>query len=157
MVQCFQAGVVFGGMGGNGVAVKKTPSGWSPPVAIGVVKGDFGILIGAQHLDIVMVFADLAHFEQFVAEGSYFSASADGTAGDATGATHASGPPVKWFVNAGGLYGGASLGGLGVIFKKNANAVAYGAEATANEILDGKYPQPPGGIDLSNKLDAASK
>ena len=58
ILKCFQAGVVFGWMGGNGVAVKKLPGGWSAPIAIGVVKGDFGALIGAQHLDIVMVFND---------------------------------------------------------------------------------------------------
>ncbi len=157
LVECFQMGVVFGGMGGNGVAVKKLASGWSPPVAIGVVKGDFGALIGAQHLDIVMVFEDATRFEQFVAGSSYFSAGADGTAANATGNTQASGPPVKMYVTAGGLYGGASIGGLGVIFKKDANAVAYGAEATPQDILDGKYPQPPGGIDLGQKLDTAAR
>ncbi len=154
LLKCFQAGVVFGWMGGNGVAVKKLPSGWSPPVAIGVVKGDFGALIGAQHLDIVMVFNDAAAFDKFIESGSYFYAGAQGTAAAETGGTQASGPPVKTYAHADGLYGGASIGGLGILIKEKVNAGAYGPDATVVDILNGKFPQPPGGIELSKKLDS---
>lgn len=156
MLQCFQAGVVFGGMGGNGVVVKKLESGWSPPVAIGIVQGDFGPLIGAQHMNLVMVFEDTLTFDKFIADGQYFCAGAGGTAGSAHGATEASGPPVKLYAQAAGLYGGASIGGVGIIFKEKANAAGYGAEAQVIDILNGKFPQPPGGVELSKKLDAAA-
>ncbi len=156
LVKCFQAGVVFGVMGGNGVAVKKLPSGWSPPVAIGVVKGDFGALIGAQHLDIVMVFSDAAAFDKLITDGSYFYAGAQGTAATATGETQAAGAPVKTYVRAAGLYGGASIGGLGVTMKEKINAAAYGADSTPVDILNGKFPQPPGGIELAKKLESGT-
>lgn len=154
ILKCFQAGVVFGWMGGNGVAVKKLPGGWSSPVAIGVVKGDFGILIGAQHLDVVMVFQDSATFDKFIESGSYFYAGAQGTAATNTGTTQASGPPVKTYAHAAGLYGGASIGGLGILIKEKTNEAAYGADATPVDILNGKFPQPPGGMELSKKLDS---
>jgi len=156
LLECFQMGVVFGGMGGNGVAVKRLASGWSPPVAIGIVKGDFGALIGAQHIDLVMVFQDAAAFEQFVTDGSYFWAGADGTAGNATGNTQASGPPVKVYMTAGGIYAGASIGGVGIILKSDANTAGYGAEAAPVDILNGKFAQPAGGTELARKLEAAS-
>ncbi len=152
LVKCFQAGVVFGMMGGNGVAVKRLPSGWSPPVAIGIVKGDFGALIGAQHLDVVMVFSDATAFDEFISTGRYFYAGAQGTAATNTGETQAAGAPVKTYVRAAGLYGAASIGGLGVTFKEKVNAAAYGADATVVDILNGKFPQPPGGIELAKKL-----
>ncbi|MSR70001.1 MAG: hypothetical protein EXS17_06630 [Phycisphaerales bacterium] len=156
LVKCFQAGVVFGMMGGSGVAVKKLPSGWSSPVAIGVVKGDFGALIGAQYLDIVMVFSDAAAFDKFITDGSYFCAGAEGTAATNTVSTRAAGAPVKSYVRAAGLYGAASIGGLGVTFKEKANAAAYGADATVVDILNGKFPQPPGGIELSKQLESGT-
>ncbi|MSQ89969.1 MAG: hypothetical protein EXS01_01045 [Phycisphaerales bacterium] len=156
LVKCFQAGVVFGMMGGNGVVVKKLPAGWSPPVAIGIVKGDFGALIGAQHLDIAMVFSDAAAFDEFIANGSYFYAGAQGTAVTATGQTQAAGAPVKTFVRAAGLYGGASIGGFGITFKQKTNESSYGAGATFVDILNGKFPQPAGGIELSKRLSGGS-
>lgn len=156
MLKCFQAGVVFGMMGGNGVVVKKLPAGWSPPAAVGLVKGDFGALIGAQSLDIVMVFSDAVAFDDFVANGSYFYAGAQGTAATATGETTAAGAPVKTFVRAVGLYGGASIGGMGIDFKEKTNADAYGADATFVDILNGKFPQPPGGMELAKKLNSGT-
>jgi lipid-binding SYLF domain-containing protein len=142
-------------MGGNGVAVKKLPSGWSAPIAIGVVKGDFGALIGAQHLDIVMVFNDATAFDKFIESGSYFYAGAQGTAATTTATNQASGPPVKSYAHAAGLYGGASIGGLGILIKEKTNEAAYGVDANPVDILNGKFPQPPGGIELSKKLDSA--
>ncbi len=154
MLKCFQAGVVFGWMGGNGVVVKKLPSGWSPPAAIGVVKGDFGALVGAQHLDVVMVFNDAAAFDKFISDGSYFYAGAQGTAVTNTGLTTASGPPVSTYVHAAGLYGGASIGGMGILLKDEINHGAYGTGASIVDILNGKFPQPPGGVALAKRLDS---
>ena len=156
LVKCFQGGVVIGMMGGEGVVIKKLSSGWSPPVAIGIVKGDFGALIGAQHLDIVMVFSDAAVFDKFTTDGSYFYAGAQGTALTSTGETKAAGAPVKTYVRAAGLYGAASIGGLGITFSEKTNANAYGADATVVDILNGKFPQPPGGIELSKKLQSGT-
>jgi len=153
ILKCFQAGVGLGWMGGNGVAMKRLPSGWSAPIAIGVIKGDIGVLIGAQHLDIVMVFQDAAAFDKFVESGSYFYAGAQGTAAASSGNTQASGPPPKTYVHAAGLYGAVSIGGLGILIKDKVNASSYGADATPVDILNGKFPQPPGGIELSKRLD----
>lgn len=154
MLKCFQAGVVLGWMGGNGVVVKKLPSGWSPPAAIGLVKGDFGALIGAQQIDIVMVFNDATTFDKFLTDGSYFYAGAQGTAAANTGISTASGPPVTTYIYAAGLYGGASIGGMGILLKDEINGEAYGAGATVLDILNGRFPQPPGGLELAKRLDS---
>ncbi|MFM7480857.1 MAG: lipid-binding SYLF domain-containing protein [Planctomycetota bacterium] len=155
-LRCFQAGVVLGWMGGNGVAMKRLPSGWSPPVAIGVVKGDFGPLIGAQHVDIVMVFNDPATFDKFMESGSYFYAGAQGTAAATTGTTQASGPTVKTYISAGGIYAGASIGGMGILIKDAVNTKTYGDGATTTDILNGKYQMPPGGMEFASKLEGKS-
>lgn len=152
-IRCFQAGVVLGWLGGNGVAMKRLPSGWSAPVAIGLVKGDFGPLVGAQHVNIVMVFNDPATFDKFIEAGSYFWAGAQGTAAATSGVTEASGPTVKTYIDAAGLYAGASIGGMGVLIKDKVNTKTYGEGATPADILNGKFPMPPGGIDLAQKLD----
>jgi len=154
-LRCFQAGVVLGWMGGNGVATKRLPSGWSPPLAIGIIKGDFGPLVGAQHVDIVLVFNDPATFDKFIESGSYFYAGAQGTAAATTGTAQASGPTVKTYISAAGLYGGASIGGLGILIKDEVNMKTYGDGATPSDILNGKYPMPPGGMEFAKKLNGS--
>lgn len=65
-----------------------------------------------------MVFNDATAFDKFIESGSYFYAGAQGTAATTTGTNQASGPPVKSYAHAAGLYGGASIGGLGILIKE---------------------------------------
>ncbi|MBU3729401.1 MAG: lipid-binding SYLF domain-containing protein, partial [Phycisphaerales bacterium] len=122
LIKAFNAGVVFGAMGGDGILVKRLETGWSPPLAIGIFQGTFGAQIGAEGVDIVFVFQDAQSLADFVHKGVFFYAGASGTAADATGQAVASGPPVKAYISAGGLYGGATIGGCGITIDKDANA-----------------------------------
>lgn len=152
MLKAFNAGVVLGATGGDGIVVKRLESGWSPPLAIGLFQGTFGAQIGAEGLDIVFVFNDAQSLADFVHKGVFFYAGASGTAGGATGQTVASGPPVKAYVSAGGLFGGATIGGCGITINKEANAQAYGAGWTVEDVISGKVPNPPGGVLVGDTL-----
>jgi lipid-binding SYLF domain-containing protein len=152
LIKAFNAGVVFGAMGGDGILVKRLETGWSPPLAIGIFQGTFGAQIGAEGVDIVFVFKDAQSLADFVHKGVFFYAGASGTAAAATGQTVASGPPVKAYVSAGGLYGGATIGGCGVTIDKEANAQAYGESWTVEDVISGKVATPPGGVLVSDTL-----
>ena len=152
LIKAFNAGVVFGAMGGDGILVKRLETGWSPPLAIGIFQGTFGAQIGAEGVDIVFVFQDAQSLADFVHKGVFFYAGASGTAADATGQSVASGPPVKAYISAGGLYGGATIGGCGITIDKDANAKAYGEGWTVEDVISGKFPTPPGGVLVSDTL-----
>ena len=152
LIKAFNAGVVIGAMGGDGILVKRLESGWSPPLAIGIFQGTFGAQVGAEGVDIVFLFKDAQSLADFVHKGVFFYAGASGTAADATGQTVASGPPVKAYVSAGGLYGGATIGGCGITIDRDANAKAYGDNWTVEDVISGKVPTPPGGVLVSETL-----
>ena len=152
LIKAFNAGVVFGAMGGDGILVKRLDSGWSPPLAIGIFQGTFGAQIGAEGVDIVFVFKDAQSLADFVHKGVFFYAGASGTAADATGQSVASGPPVKAYVSDGGLYGGATIGGCGITINREANAKAYGDSWTVEDVISGKVATPPGGVLVSETL-----
>ena len=152
LIKAFNAGVVFGAMGGDGILVKRLETGWSPPLAIGIFQGTFGAQIGAEGVDIVFVFKDAQSLADFVHKGVFFYAGASGTAANATGQTVASGPPVQAYVSAGGLYGGATIGGCGITIDREANAKAYGENWTVEDVISGKVATPPGGVLVSETL-----
>lgn len=51
-----KAGFIFGGRGGRGVVSCRTPQGWSAPAYLNLGGGSFGLQIGAQSTDFVMLF-----------------------------------------------------------------------------------------------------
>jgi SH3 domain-containing YSC84-like protein 1 len=53
-----QAGLGVGGRFGFGVASCRTANGWSVPVFVGLKGGSFGLQIGGQSADVVLVFVN---------------------------------------------------------------------------------------------------
>jgi lipid-binding SYLF domain-containing protein len=52
-----KAGFIFGGEAGGGVLVSRLPNGtWSPPAFISIAGASFGLQIGGEARDIVLVF-----------------------------------------------------------------------------------------------------
>src|SRR5581483_2249522 len=50
-----KGGFIVGGSYGNGVASCRTPKGWSAPAFFRVEGGSFGLQIGGQAVDLVMI------------------------------------------------------------------------------------------------------
>ncbi|HWG53033.1 MAG TPA: lipid-binding SYLF domain-containing protein [Gemmatimonadaceae bacterium] len=53
-----QAGFGVGGRAGFGLVSCRTPTGWSMPSYVGLKGGSFGLQIGAQSADIVLIFVN---------------------------------------------------------------------------------------------------
>jgi SH3 domain-containing YSC84-like protein 1 len=51
----FNGGFIFGARYGKGVATCRTESGWSPPVPLQVAGGSWGLQIGGEAVDLVMI------------------------------------------------------------------------------------------------------
>src|SRR5262245_31660683 len=54
--QVLKAGFIVGGRGGRGVASCRVENGWSDPAYFDLKGGSFGLQIGAQSTDFVLVF-----------------------------------------------------------------------------------------------------
>ena len=54
--QVLKAGFIFGGRGGRGVASCRVDNGWSDPAYFDLKGGSFGLQIGAQATDFVLLF-----------------------------------------------------------------------------------------------------
>lgn len=151
-----QAGLVISGAGGEGLLLRRTATGWSAPCAIKVEGFGVGLTIGGEGRSVVIVFSNDAALDQFVADGSYFLAQAQGAFGDSYSRT--SDPVQKhdqvrvWAV-AGGIYGTCALGSIGFKMDHEANVAAYGADITEWDILDGKATAPVGHSALASRID----
>jgi len=53
--QLDQGGFIFGGKHGRGVASCRTPEGWSAPAFVSVGGGSWGLQIGVEGVDLVML------------------------------------------------------------------------------------------------------
>jgi len=54
--QVIKAGFIVGGRGGRGVASCRTKTGWSGPIFLNMGGGSFGLQIGAQATDFILLF-----------------------------------------------------------------------------------------------------
>ena len=151
-----QAGLVVSGAGGSGLLLRRTATGWSAPCTIEVQGFGVGLTLGGEGRSLVIVFSSDATLDQFVADGDYFLAQAQGTFGEAYGRTA---DPVQKrdqvhvYAVAGGVYATAALGSIGFKMDHDANVAAYGADVTEWDILDGKVSPPAGQSALVSRID----
>src|SRR6267142_2610087 len=72
-------GFVFGGRYGKGVASCRTPKGWSSPAFFTIGGGSFGLQIGAEAVDLVMLIMNKDGMKNLLS--SNFKLGADASAG----------------------------------------------------------------------------
>ena len=70
-----KGGFIFGGKHGRGVASCRTPEGWSAPAFVSVGGGSWGLQIGAEGVDLVMVIQNEKGMQQLLS--SKFTLGAD--------------------------------------------------------------------------------
>src|ERR687888_1357703 len=143
-----KAGFGFSGRGGSGVVVARTGNGWSGPSAIGTGGAGFGLQIGAQVTEFVMILNTDAAVQAFsrdvnVTLGGDISVAA-GTIGRNAEAAITPVAAIYTYSRSQGLFAGVSLEGTVIGTRNDANAEYYGRRATPEEILSGKVPPPPG-------------
>ncbi len=124
-----RAGFIFGGELGQGVLVTRTPDGsWSPPAFISVAGGSFGLQIGGEARDIVLVF-NTARSVDFIENGRLkLGGDASVTAGPvgAGFAITSDIPEVYSYVRSFGAFIGATVAGSVLSFDFDANRDFYG-------------------------------
>ena len=151
-----KAGFIFSGKGGQGVVVVRTGHGWSGPSFIATGGGGWGLQIGAQVTDFVIVLNNDRAVQAFarggnVTIGADLSAAAGPVGRTAAGAI-APTAAVYTYSKSKGLFAGVSLEGAVVGTQRRSNFDYYGRPVRADEILTGLITPPPGFAPLRRAL-----
>lgn len=158
IVTVLKAGLVFSGRGGEGVVISRLPDGkWSGPSFIGFGGAGFGLQIGAQVTEFVIVLNTPAAVAAFskggnVAIGADLSAAA-GPTGRNLGADMMPTAAIYTYSRSQGLFAGMSLEGTVVGTQDQKNFKYYGGRFSPGAILDGRVTPPPGAQRLLRALE----
>lgn len=136
------AGFGVGGKRGRGVAMVKNEDGtWSNPVFVTLTGGSFGLQIGVQSVDLVMVFLNKNTLlnigtGEFTLGGDISVAAGPlGRSSTATTDTKLE-AEVYSYSRSKGIFAGISLSGAQLDVDKTANAGFYKKEISAADIFD---------------------
>ncbi|KAI0279171.1 DUF500-domain-containing protein [Russula aff. rugulosa BPL654] len=160
--QVLKAGFVFSGKAGSGLVISRLPDGsWSAPSCIATGGVGWGLQIGADITDFVIVLNSEDAVRAFslggnVTIGGNISATAGpiGTGGSVQ-ATLAHPAPMFSYSKSKGLFAGLSLEGTALIERKDANKDFYGSAIPARDILGGRVPPPEVASRLYEIIEAA--
>jgi lipid-binding SYLF domain-containing protein len=134
----------IGGQWGKGLMSQRDEDGsWSSPAFIEIGGGSFGLQIGVQASDIVLVFTDQAGLKGILKGKLKLGADASATAGPVgrkaeIGTDVLLRSAVFAYSRSKGLFAGISLDGSVISIDDSANRKIYGKDVTGEEILLGK-------------------
>jgi len=160
--QVIKAGFVFSGKAGSGLVIARLPDGsWSAPSCIATGGLGWGLQIGADLTDFVIVLNSEDSVRAFsiggnVTIGGNISAAAGpiGTGGSVQ-ASLAHPAPMFSYSKSKGLFAGLSLEGTVLVERKDANREFYGSPIPARDILSGRVPPPEVASRLYEVIEAA--
>jgi lipid-binding SYLF domain-containing protein len=142
-----KAAFVVGGEYGRGFAACRSDAGWSGPAAVRLAGGSFGLQLGAQSADIVLLVMNergLSHMLSDKFKIGVDAAAAAGPVGrDAKADTDIlmNAEVLSWSRTR-GLFAGVSLEGTVVEHDNGENSKLYGSAVTDRQILTGQVAPP---------------
>jgi lipid-binding SYLF domain-containing protein len=145
--QVIKAGFVIGGRGGRGVASCRTAGGWSDPAFFDMKGGSFGLQIGAQATDFVLLFIGDDGMNSLLKSKFEMGGDASVAAGP-VGRQAGAGTDLKLtaqilsYSRSKGLFAGLELKGTVISLDDSDMKDTYGAGVTAQDVLTGKKAGP---------------
>ncbi len=76
-----KGGFVFGAENGRGVATCRTDKGWSAPAFFAITGGSWGLQIGVEGVDLVMIIQNERGMQQLISSGFQLGGDASAAAG----------------------------------------------------------------------------
>jgi len=135
------AGFVAGGKRGRGIALVKLDDGtWSDPVFITLTGGSFGLQIGVQSVDLVLVFRHKGELTK-VKNGDFTIGGDVSAAAGPVGRSSSANTDYKLeaevysYSRSRGLFAGISINGSNLGIDKKANADYYGSDISSSDIF----------------------
>lgn len=155
-----KGGFIVGGAYGKGVASCKTDKGWSAPAFFNVEGGSFGLQIGGQAVDYVMVIMNDQGMNNLLS--SKFKLGADASVAAGPVGRHAEGSTdwkmraqVLTYSRARGVFAGITLNGAVVRQNQDDTRAFYGRMVPFKTLLTGAFAPMPN--DVAPWMQALSK
>jgi len=146
-----KGGFVFGGENGRGIATCRTAQGWSAPAFFAITGGSWGLQIGVEGVDLVMIIQNDRGMRQLLQ--SKFQIGADASAAAGPVGRHASAntdwkmdAEILTYSRARGAFAGLTLTGASIRRDSDSTLAIYGRHATTRSILTGHVPATAGAM-----------
>ncbi len=142
-----KGGFVFGGKHGRGVATCRTHEGWSAPAFVSVGGGSWGLQIGVEDVDLVMLVMNDRGLQHLLS--SKFELTGEGSVAAGPVGRHAS-AGTDWTLNtevltysrSKGVFAGLTLEGAVVEQDNDSTRAIYGKHMMFRTILSGRAATP---------------
>jgi SH3 domain-containing YSC84-like protein 1 len=142
-----KGGFVFGAENGRGVATCRTATGWSAPAFFTITGGSWGLQIGIEGVDLVMIIQNEDGMRHLI--NSNFQLGGDASAAAGPVGRHAS-ADTDWKLNtevltysrARGAFAGLTLTGAAIRRDDDSTEAIYGHDVSTRHILDGGEAVP---------------
>ena len=139
----------FGGNHGKGVATCKTVNGWSAPAPFSITGGSWGLQIGGQAIDLVMLVMNQKGMDALLSSKFKVGADASAAAGPVGRQSEASTDwkmkaEVLTYSRARGVFAGIDLSGSRIAQDQDETRILYGKMVPFATILSGKVDPPSG-------------
>jgi lipid-binding SYLF domain-containing protein len=157
-----KGGFVFGGRWGRGVASCRTPKGWSAPAFFTIEGGSFGLQIGGEAVDLVMLVMNNDGMQNLLS--SQFKLGADASAAAGPVGRHAS-ADTDWrmkaqiltYSRARGVFAGLELAGAVIHEDKDSTRQFYGRMVPFKTSLGGNIDSPQAAYPFLSTLSKWAK
>ena len=142
-----KGGFVFGAENGRGVTTCRTADGWSAPAFFAITGGSWGLQIGIEGVDLVMIIQNDKGMQRLLS--SQFQLGADASAAAGPVGRHASAntdwkleTEVLTYSRARGAFAGLTLTGASIRRDDDSTEAIYGHNVTTRSILRGDIAVP---------------
>jgi SH3 domain-containing YSC84-like protein 1 len=142
-----KGGFIIGGEHGRGIASCRTPEGWSAPAFVSIGGGSWGLQIGVEGVDLVMLVMNDHGFQHLLSDKFQLSGDASAAAGPV--GRHASAgtdwkleTEVLTYSRAHGVFAGITLDGAVVEQDVDSTRAIYGRDRSFRSILSGDVHAP---------------
>jgi lipid-binding SYLF domain-containing protein len=142
-----KGGFIFGAENGRGVATCRNANGWSAPAFFAITGGSWGLQIGAEGVDLVMIIQNERGMQHLI--NSNFQLGGDASAAAGPVGRHAS-ADTDWKLNteiltysrARGGFAGLTLTGASLRRDDDSTKAIYGHDVATRRILQGEVAVP---------------
>jgi len=143
-----KGGLVFGAKGGKGVATCRTAEGWSAPAFITISGGSWGLQIGVEAVDVVLIIQNEKGMQRLLSSNLQIGADASAAAGPVgrhaeAGTDWKMDTEILTYSRAKGAFAGLTLEGASLRQDNDSREAIYGGNVTTLALLLGEVPVPP--------------
>jgi lipid-binding SYLF domain-containing protein len=142
-----KGGFIFGGKHGRGVASCRTPQGWSAPAFVSIGGGSWGLQIGVEGVDLVMLVMNEKGLQHLLSSKFELTGEGSVAAGPVGRQTSAGtdilmNTEVLTYARSHGVFAGLTLEGAVVEQDNDSTRAVYGHHMLFRSILSGKVATP---------------